>query len=284
ELRIETQRLPGWYFLESPHYFLKTDIRATNRYRWRDLLAELELLRRAYVQLCPPLSSAFPVGVLCVFASRSQYQQYVPPLLKWSLGLWIPSRGELLISPTDNRRQIKWDEIRKVTFHEAFHQYLFYASGIRPVPVWFNEGHAMLVEVAQIDRARTRIRFPLNQRRQEILEKLIDKDRSGANLKALLKSSPQTFYQEYGREHRYALAWGLVYFLRKGNICYPGRGYDQWCPQIWAAILRKEDPNRVLDRLIEGISWDVFYSDLRDFWSRRSLVRRAERNPLIPRL
>lgn len=57
-------------------------------------------------------------------------------------GLWSPTHEELLI--LDLGKSVR-EKTQKTLRHEAFHQYLFYATGGEHHAVWFNEGARLLL-------------------------------------------------------------------------------------------------------------------------------------------
>ncbi len=73
-----------------------------------------------------------------------------------TIGLWSPSHEELLILDMGNSAR---NETLKTMRHEAFHQYLYYATGNGRHAVWFNEGHATFFENVSYDAKKNYIRI-----------------------------------------------------------------------------------------------------------------------------
>ncbi|MDA1045060.1 MAG: hypothetical protein O3C57_07535, partial [Verrucomicrobia bacterium] len=145
--------MKDWWFVETPNYILLSNLDARYRVMVKQLQSDLEGLRTAYIQLIPPRREIKAVSVVRMFATNSEYVDYVGKDYAWTIGLWMGSRKELVIRPlAEQSTQAEKDRIKRTAYHESFHQYLFYALDQRITAAWFNEGHASLFEQVAISR------------------------------------------------------------------------------------------------------------------------------------
>ena len=123
--------------------------------------------------------------------------------MMWSAAYWSPQRRELVAYlPPDGGQ-----ELLRTIRHEAFHQYLSYATSMISASPWLNEGYAQYFE----DDG--------NADWGEGIE-LTDEnlDRMAAAIPSLLLMDYAQFYDgnDFARRFKYRLAWSIVRFLEKG--------------------------------------------------------------------
>lgn len=166
-------------------------------------------MRKLYEFYIPP-SHPVGVGVVRVFKTLQGYRDYRASTGdddQMSCGLWDPMREELLIV-AENREQAL-----ATMRHEAFHQYLFYATGNGHHATWFNEGHACFFEEVQYNGAMGTAKVVENKSRSAWV------DRNPAAVAAHFRRVTQLTHAEFysGEVNlNYVSAWALVYFLEKG--------------------------------------------------------------------
>ncbi len=222
-------------------------------------------MHRAYTAFFPPVKEIDEVSVVTVFNSRKEYQQYIPADYGWSNGIWMPSRKELVISPNyEDNRKISNEEMLPTIYHEAFHQYFFYALDYAQSPTWYNEGHAILFESCIIDRARKTVVVQENDRQMKVLEYLIKKNK--VKLKDLMLSSPDDFYKK-NLDHNYAVSWALTYFFRKAGHLYKDRNYERVCDVILQGVIKTGDWKKAARAGLATINEKELNKDFLDFWT-----------------
>lgn len=270
--RKSIANMKDWWFADAHDYIFLSDIRgSTGKLLIRDLQANLPALRAAFARLVPPMESSGDVSVVRLFENASAYRQYVGPELEWSSGAWIPMRRELVILAQEKDR----NTTLRIIQHEAFHQYLAYASGVRQHALWFNEGHACFFENAQVDRVG-RVTIPEGDRAAALMANL---PAAAALLPALLQADDKAFYQgsDEQRQMNYATAWALVYFLQKGA---PATGLDRYktvLPLYLDAIKAGESPAKATESAFRDIPTARLQKDFVEFWKRdRPVARRYD--------
>jgi len=282
------KNLKDWWYVETPHYILTSNMTKENRELADLIQANIERVRTAYAYYFKPLEKTESVSVIRVFNRREQYLGYIQSAnMAWSGGVWMPGKKELVISPTDTRfvKQSP-DQVLTVVYHEAFHQYLFYAlRGLR-VPIWLNEGHAAYFEGCRIRKNVSSIQIKENQ---ELIYPLLDaiKDFDHLNLEELIRMDAQTFYVTSGsgedvekqRTRNYALAWGLVYFLRKAApVQYAYRGYEKICNRTIEKLVESNgDCQAAVAFSMKGVNMKQLAQDFVNFWEYKKKRIKAEK-------
>lgn len=259
----------GWYIRETPNYIFVSDQRS--RSDMRRLQNDLELARDIFSRYFPPSRDRQCVGVVKLFAERSEYLRYVGKKLNWTAGVWRPAERELVVSPlgvqVNDRTARRY--MREVALHEGFHQYIFYAAGEVDPQLWFNEGCAQFFE--NCSPRDGMIAAP--ERRNAA--KLAEAAAECRDLKTFLRLNHAEFYAANNRTRNYALSYALCYYLLRGA---PALGEEKFAaiPSRYIEELRRtRDPNRALGSAFAGVDIEELSAKLKKFWSDREQQRRA---------
>jgi len=284
------KNLDGWWYVETPNYVLASDMTRKDRRLALEIQRDIEIMRDAYAQLIPPRAYIEEVSVIRVFHNRSDYVNYVDKEVEWSGGVWMPAKKELVISPVEHtNKKLKRKTMLQVVYHEAFHQYLFYALDHIEPPIWFNEGHAAFFETCRINHSSEVIQVMESKKRARVLEDITDR-RQPPNLRGLLQMDARAFYRygqsgptaERQRDENYALAWGLVYFLRKATHLYKDANYAALCPAMIETLMQQRGNQRSVNQAMEKIiDFDQLTKDFVDFWTDSGDRKKAERRHLF---
>ncbi len=278
----EIKNLKDWWYVETKNYVIKSNLTYKNRTLALLIQKDIEIMRKTYTAFFPPIKEIDEVSVVTVFNSREEYKQYIPPGLSWSGGLWIPSRKELVISPNYiGNRKVSNEEMLSTIYHEAFHQYLYYALDYVSPPIWYNEGHAMLFETCKIDRSRKTILVRENDRRMRVLESLIKNNQ--LKLEEIMSLSHNEFYQEEYFEQNYAVSWALVYFFRKAGHMYKDSNYENVCDVILQELIKTKDWQKAAMTGMATINMEELKKDFLHFWTSKSKRRIAVNYGLFDR-
>lgn len=199
-----------WWETENPLYRFLTDLDKAKGGKFvKDAMRLVEAMRKSYEFYVPPQR---PIGkcTVRVFRTRKGYYDYRAATGdddQMSCGLWDPRREELLISAEDR------EQAQRTMRHEAFHQYLFYATGNGNHAMWFNEGHACFFESVKYNPAKNVVKVVDEGNRA----KWIDTDPVffANRIPAVVRMSHREFY-EGDVNANYCTAWAIVYFLEKG--------------------------------------------------------------------
>lgn len=237
--RRSIANLKDWWSADLPGYIILSDIRSSaGRRLISDLQRQLPHLKTAFERLVPPRAANRDVHVIRIFEDPGHYRAYVGEARAWSAGIWEPGRRELVLLFRGEQRAA---ETMSVIFHEGFHQYLHYAYEMKEAPVWFNEGHACLFEAAGMG-PRGSVALRESASRTRLI--LADIDAAAERLPQILQMSYDQFYgggDEF-RNLNYAVAWGLVYYLRKGATLRRNSRDAQLLSAITRSVTTGEDP------------------------------------------
>ena len=271
------RNMQGWWYLETPSYIILSNLKTRHHALIEQLQTDLELLRALYAKHVPPRAAITAVSVVRVFGTPEEYLRYVGPGYAWSSGLWIPERRELVVKPGElgtNREQRQ--QILRTLYHEAFHQYLHYALDRQEASAWFNEGYAAVFENAEIRDGEVVLKEDPARIKQ--LEDLIAA--GTVDLWTLLYMPYPVFYSRDPKvmEANYALAWGLVYYLRRGAGLEKSPRYAGILDKYVDALWQTKQPDRATDAAFAGVDAAEFTRAFTAFWKsggRRSVAARA---------
>ena len=273
------RNMRNWWHAETEHYIILSNMRASHRETVKDLQTDVEGFRGVYAQLVPARTPISAVGVIRIFASEEEYMDYVDKGSQWTGGLWMPSTKELVIRPLDSAgSRAMRERILRIAYHEAFHQYLFYALDQLETSPWFNEGHAGLFD--KVEKKNRSIRILEDPSKVFFLKEMIERD--AINIPALLNMSLLQFYDyenndETVRRDNYVLAWALVYYLRKGAPLDKHSPYASLLDKYVDALWESRHAGPATDMAFAGIDLDALQASLIKFWrspGRRSAARR----------
>jgi hypothetical protein len=268
--------LPDWWYVETDHYIILSNMGTRHRIFVRDLQEDLEMLRTAYEQFLPPCKPISVVSTVRVFATPEEYTRHVGKNYEWSGGIWMPNKRDLVIRPMtwgSNREQRK--QTLRTVYHEAFHQYVHYAMDQVTTSAWYNEGHAELFETIEVHNHR--LRLSENDAHVQQVQGLIRSHK--LDLQRLLAMSYAEFYSKDKDTLRsnYALAWAFIYYLRKDV------GRERSSPvagllDSYADLLREtRDETKATKMAFAKFDREALQSDFSDFWMSRNRRRAAER-------
>ena len=271
--------LKGWWHVETTNYVFVSDLPGVRASLVRQLQADVEALRHAFTALLPPFEPIRDVSVIRVFNRSEDYLRYMGGEAEWSGGMWMPAKRELVVRPIEfgSVRERK-DWILNVVYHETLHQYLFYAYRAAEIPVWYNEGHAMFFEGAEVERDG--IRIGESERRAAIIDELVAGD--GPDFVRITGLTHEQFYatqttHNKERERNYATAWALVYYLRKAvPPDSPSAGALERCR---LALKDGRDMEAATAAALANIDLRQVEREFCEFWkspTRRSAARRLD--------
>lgn len=274
------KNMPSWWYVNTDNYIILANLSLKHKALVKQLQEDIEFLRSAYFELMPPRTEINAVSVIRVFATPQEYVAYVGPEHSWSGGLWMASKKEMAIRPIDwgrNRDQSR--NVMETAYHEAFHQYIFYALDQVRTSVWFNEGHAVFFEHSEIKNNRLEI-----QEHEYSVQRLLTMiSQNKASIPELIQMDYKDFYAEDDekRSANYCLAWALVYYLRKG-ACFDKPAahvklLDRYIDTLW----RTKDERKATEEAFGRTNQYNFQDDFIAFWTSRSKRSAARRNKLF---
>ena len=196
----------NWHFTGAEEFAVLDDLQS--RSFVETLTNDFPVMRAKFAAALPtPLSGSNVLSVARIYASRDEYLDALETdgltNMTWSAAYWSSQRRELVAYlPPDGG-----DELLKTIRHEAFHQYLSYATSMIPSSPWLNEGYAQYFE----DEVSADWGDGFELTDENIA-------RMAAAIPGLLLMDYEQFYGggDFERRFKYRLAWSVVRFLEKG--------------------------------------------------------------------
>ena len=264
EARKSIENYDTWWFAETDGYIILSDVNTeVGKSLIRDVQASMPAFRKAYEKLVPPLTRERDISLIRLFQTRDDYVRYVGKEQAWTGGVWMPNRRELVLAQGINK-----DETLRIIKHEAFHQYLSYAYCMIPSAPWMNEGHACLFENATADK-KGKISINEDPARRPLLVENIDL--AVALLPRLLEADYPAYYggSDAERSLKYAMAWGLAYYLQKGAPLELNTPFKTILADYAAALAQSHAYADATKQAFAKIDMTVFQDNFREFWLKR---------------
>ena len=196
----------NWHFTGAEEFAVLDDLPA--RGFIETLTNDFPVMRRKYAAaIQSPLDGSNVLSVVRIYATRDEYLDALETdgmtNMAWSAAYWSPQRRELVAYLSENGEQ----ELLRTIRHEAFHQYLSYATSMISSSPWFNEGYAQYFE----DDANANWGEGFDVTDEGI-------DRMAAAIPGVLMMDYEQFYggSDFERRFKYRLAWSVVRFIEKG--------------------------------------------------------------------
>jgi len=280
QVAASIKNMADWWYVETANYIILSNLKAKHRPMVKELQEDIECLRSAFEQFMPAKAEVKTISVIRIFADSKEYENYIPASMSWSDGIWMADKKELVIRPVDfgNNKQQRAMMIQTV-FHEAFHQYIFYAMDQLQSSPWFNEGYATFFMTATIGNRKLEVEEnPLRARSLE--ERLAA---GPIDFGEFLHLTYEGFYtkDKTALGQNYALAWGLVYYLRKAAPLEKTAPYAGILDKYVDALWETKDADKATDAAFQGINLDKFQKDFLKFWESKGKRSAASHNKIF---
>jgi hypothetical protein len=241
---IAKRQAPGWWYKETPHYVILTDVKP-DRAEIIDLVkARIEQLRKVYERDFPPAKPVEAVSIVRICANEKQYYDYGAP--HGSAGYWLAFAQELVLYAGGEKKKTL-----AVLNHEAFHQYIYYAVGEIHPHDWYNEGHGDYYAGATPEGADLKIK-PFDWR-TGVIKSAIGSGKF-VPMEDFIKYSHHQYYAD--AELCYAEGWSLIWFLRRG---LPDKHpWKTILPTYFDALIQTKNQEQALAAAWKGVDMKAF--------------------------
>ena len=212
----------GWKAADTPNYIIVH--RSPDEGLINKIARDIEAMREVYEKLFPPARPVEAVSVVRVCRNRGEFMAYGGP--PTAGGYWSAGNEELVFYDYEQSKKdsasVKAQGARGsdkdsllVLYHEALHQYLYYAVGEISPHDWFNEGHGDYFSGAFIPGQSTKVvEIRPSRWRVDIAKKQMSGPKPTIGLEQLLRAERNEYYNPAKIRDFYAAGWSLVYFLR----------------------------------------------------------------------
>lgn len=272
------KNLKGWWFLDTANYIIISNLK--DKKLISDIEKNIEKARNAYKIVFPLKKPLNAVSIVKVFGDRDEYLAYLgrSSEFAWSAGFWDASKKELAISSVENngsRVQELNKRLQEIMFHEAFHQYLYYATNNMRTAPWFNEGGASFFESLKIMPGKENFDVEFSGHMEHFLELI---KRRPINAEDILNTKTYaSFYDKTAIENNYSMAWGLMYFLLKGAPAMKNKNdYPEIPSRYYDAVIETGDPDKATEIAWKDVDMKKFNNDFNSFWASAAMVSRSK--------
>jgi len=268
DVRANVANYDGWHCTDAEDVTVVDDLEGSARSAFvASLTNNLPRLRRAYAACCPsPLAATNQLAVVRVFRNRAEYLNYAGEDKDWTAAYWSPLRRELVLYLPESGETA---ELLRTVWHEAFHQYLDYATAMASASPWFNEGHAQLFQQARCSDAKTgTLTYDPDRRAQALVQ--AHAENLARLIPCLLMMDYEAFYDGTPEEveMHYALAWSLVWFLEKGAPELRFQPFAKLRADYLAALVETRDMHKATQAVLNEKSRNLLIAAWLAFWRR----------------
>jgi hypothetical protein len=219
------------------------------------LTNDLQQARSRFAKVIPsPIEGSNVLALARIYFSRDDYLAAAGSNMYWSAAYWNASRRELVSSFP----QGGYAELCGTLRHEAFHQYLSYATSMIPTSPWLNEGYAQFFE------DESKIHWP-----RGISPEMIE---------AFSEQLPKLFRYDYGqfyagtdeeRSIKYMLAWSIAYFIENGAPKVRFNPFAKLKERYIEKLLQSCDMHSATSYSFESAeNFELFISEWEKFWKK----------------
>jgi len=237
EYRKEVRRnLPkGWKAEDTENFILIYSTK--DQILLSKLKNDLEVCRTKYIEIFPPTKTIEAVSTVRVCKDKEEFMKFAgtPEAVA---GFWNVKTQELVFydgtkDPQQSQKG-RADSII-VLYHEAFHQYIYYACGEVAPHSWFNEGFGDYFSGCQIGGGGKRVdRIGVNPWRCGMIKRTVDKA-DHVPLKEIVRYSQGQYYAN--PFVCYAEGWSLIYFLRESKVVARNPKWKEIIPTYFKTLV-----------------------------------------------
>ena len=260
DARHSVAAYPKWHVSDSTEFTVIDDLPA--RGFVEAMTNEFTAMRLKYAAALP--TDIDGTNVLCVariYASRGEYLEALEAEdatnMAWTAAYWSPQRRELVAHLSENGEA----ELLRTIRHEAFHQYLSYATSMLSVSPWLNEGYAQYFEDTESEDWDLGVDLS-----EEGLKRLADV------LRGVFGMDYEQFYEgsDFERRLKYRLAWSVAVFLEKGADKVRFRPFANLKRDYFAALFQTHDMRKASASAFgDADKLKLFVSEWLKFWKNR---------------
>ena len=253
DARHSVTNYAGWHTTDADEFTILDHLPSSSKFT-SALTNDLKRMRAAYAATVPsPLDGSNVLCVARIFSDRDEYLDAIGENMQWSAAYWCPSRREIVAYLPEKGG----GELIQTLRHEAFHQYLSYATSMIPASPWFNEGYAQYFEEGPdgpsfVDPA--------------------DLEALAPELPALMAMDHDEFYAGTDAERRlkYRLALTIAYFLERGAPKIRFQPFKNLKRDYVEALLKTRDMHQATAAVFadEG-RLELFVKEWKKFWKNQ---------------
>lgn len=225
-LKIRASNLGDWEVDDSDNYIL---VYSTKKEALiRSLKQRLEAIRKAYLELFPPVDEIDAVSAVRICRDAAEYRLYGGP--PRTGGYWHAVAEELVFfdyEDKDGERGSGKEDSLIVLYHEAFHQYIYYSVGEVAPHSWFNEGYGDYFSGAVFNSYGEVQKIGVNPWRIHTIQRAIE-EYDYVPWDEIIEYEQSQYYRNPAV--CYAQGWSMIYFLNQSPEVRRNERWSQILP------------------------------------------------------
>lgn len=237
----------GWKAVDTENYLIVHH--SKNEGLVNQIAREIEAMRQLYSEMFPATGSMDTLSIVRICRTKEEYHQYGGP--PGTGGYWHPGNEELVFYDYSyTMKTLDKDERRAmggrvltdadsmlVLYHEAFHQYIYYAIGEFSPHDWFNEGYGDYFSGAVVPNNTGKVlRIDPSPWRIHLIKDMCEFGEGFVPLKQVLEAERPVFYHPSRVGAFYASAWSFVFFLKHGKEAQANEQWSKILPNYLANV------------------------------------------------
>jgi len=250
---------PEWHAESSAEFELIFDFK--NDAFVNTLTNELATMRAKYSAALPtPIDGSNVLAVARIYDTRDEYLDALVvegnTNMEWTAAYWSSIQRELVAYRQDDEK-----ELLKTMRHEAFHQYISYATSMIAVSPWLNEGYAEYFE--DLESEDWGDEYDTSKESLQQYAKI---------LPGLMAMDYDDFYSgsDAARRFKYRLAWSIARFLEKGAEKVRFQPFKDVKRRYIAELLKSGDMQKATAAAFENEDkMKLFVVEWVKYWNRK---------------
>ncbi len=246
---------PSWNVTDAREFTILDNLKRDGSFV-STLTNELGIMRAKYAETIPsPIDGSNVLAVARIFRTRGEYLDALEVNdvegMEWSAAYWSSGRRELVAYLPDEGSA----KLLKTIRHEAFHQYLAYASSMIPASPWFNEGYAQYFEEGPAGPS--------------FVDPCDLFEQADTKLPAIFMMDYDEFYSgtDLERRQKYRLALSVAYFIEKGAPEIAREPFKNLKRDYMTSLLKNRDMRKAtLDAFGSAENFKRFIAEWKKFW------------------
>ena len=247
------------------------------------LTNDMSVMRRKYAETLPTPTDG--TNVLCVARIYENREDYLDALaasgltnMTWSAAYWSPERRELVAYKGDatflSCESDGSSSLLSTIRHEAFHQFLSYATAMIPTSPWLNEGYAEYFENGKLKMENGKCAMESGDWWKALGEKPTPEEleRHSAMLPAILMMDYAEFYSgtDELRRLKYALAHSVATFIEQGAPLVRFKPFKDVKKDYFAELFESKDMRTATKTAFKDKNFlEKFVGEWLKYWKER---------------
>lgn len=255
DAQLSVTNYPSWNVRNAKEFTILDNLQRDSAFI-STLTNELGLMRKKYAETIPsPIDGTNVLAIARIFKTRGEYLDALEVNdiegMEWSAAYWSSKRRELVAYLPDEGAV----KLLKTIRHEAFHQYLAYASSMIPASPWFNEGYAQYFEEGPAGPS--------------FVDPCDLFEQADTKLPTIFMMDYDEFYSgtDLERRQKYRLALSVAYFIEKGAPEIAREPFKNLKRDYMTSLLKNRDMRKAtLDAFGSPENFKRFLAEWKKFW------------------